>query len=84
MSKRTVERRLLAYGISSRSYSTLADDELDNQVKDIKFFHPKYGSENLAGYLASRNIKVPRQRLRQSLQRLNPISVSVANAELFS
>ena len=33
--------------------------------------------QRLAGYLASRDIKVPRQRLRQSLQRVDPLGVSV-------
>ncbi len=34
-SKLTVERRLGAYNLSTRSYSTLTFAELDNHVKDI-------------------------------------------------
>lgn len=55
----------------------MTDEELDGQVRDIKFFHPNCGSKNLAGFLASRNIKIPRERLRQSLQRVDPIGISV-------
>ena len=76
VSTRTIERRLAEYGISSRSFSTITDEELDGQVRDIKVFHPNCGSKNLLGFLASRNITVPRERLRQSLQRVDPIGVS--------
>ena len=55
----------------------MTDEELDGQVRDIKLFHPNCGSKNLAGFLTSRNIKVPRERLRQSLQRADPIGISV-------
>ena len=77
VSTRTIEPRLAEYGISSRSFSTITDEELDGQVRDIKVFHPNCGSKNLLGFLASRNITVPRERLRQSLQRVDPIGVSV-------
>ena len=77
VSTRTIERRLAEYGISARAFSTITEQELDNQVRDIKTFHPNCGSKNLAGYLAVRNIKVPRERLRQSLQRVDPVGVSV-------
>lgn len=50
---------------------------MDGQVRDIKVFHPNCGSKNLLGFLASRNITVPRERLRQSLQRVDTIGVSV-------
>lgn len=76
VSKRTIERRLAEYCISARSYTTIVDEELDNQVKDVKLFNPNIGSKNLAGYLASRNIKVPRQRIRESLQRVDPLGVA--------
>ena len=77
VSTRTIERRLAEYGISVRSFSTITDEELDSVVMDIKTFHPNCGSKTLAGYLASRNVKVPRERLRQSLQRVDPVGVSV-------
>ena len=47
VSKRTIERRLAEYDISARSYSTITDEELDNQVKDIKLFNPNVGSKIL-------------------------------------
>ena len=80
VSPRTIERRLAEYGISSRSFFTITDEELENndgQVRDIKVFHPNCGSKNLAGFLASRNIRVPRERLRQSLQGVDPLELFI-------
>ena len=77
VSTRTIERRLAEYGISARSFSTITDEELDSVVMEIKTFYPNCGSKSLAGYLASRNVKVPRERLRQSLQRVDPVGESV-------
>ena len=76
VSKRTIERRLAEYGISARSFCVITNEELDAQVKDIKLFSPNIGSKNLVGYLAARNIKVPRQRVRESLKRVDPLGVA--------
>lgn len=72
---RTIERCLAEY-MSARSFNTIEDKALDNKVMAIKSFHPNCGSKNLVGYLASRKIRVPRQRLRQSLQRVDPVGVA--------
>ena len=53
----------------ARSLSIIADEELDSEIRTIKTFHPNRGSKNLAGYIASRNVRITRQLLRQSLQR---------------
>ena len=60
VSTRTIERRLAECGISARSFSTITDEELDSVVMEIRTFHPNCGSKSLAGYLASRNVKVPK------------------------
>ena len=44
---------------------------------EIKTFHLNCGSKRLAGYLVSRNVKVPRERSRQSLQRVDPMMAMV-------
>ena len=76
VSTRTIERRLAEYNMSASILSIIADEELDNEVGSIKSFHPNCGSKNLAGYLASSNIRVPRQRPRQSLQRVDPVGIA--------
>ena len=60
VSTRTIEQRLAEYGISARSFSTITDEELDSVVMESRTFHPSCGSKSLAGYLASRNVKVPK------------------------
>ena len=67
--------------IFARSFSTITDEELDSVVMEIKTFHPNCGSKSLAGYLASRNVKVLRERLRQSLQRVDPVGVSIRSCK---
>ena len=76
VSTRTIERRLAEYNMSASILSIIADEKLDNEVGSIKSFHPNCGSKNLAGYLASSNIRVPRQRPRQSLQRVDPVGIA--------
>lgn len=76
VSKRTIERRLAEYGITARPFCDITNAELDAHVQEIKLFNPNVGSQNLAGYLAARNIKIPRQRVRESLQRVDPLRVA--------
>lgn len=76
VSKRTIERRLAEYGITARSFCDITNAELDAHVQEIKLFNPNVGSKNLAGYLAARNIRIPRQRVRESLQRVDPLGVA--------
>ena len=76
VSTRTVERHLAEYGITTRrSYSCITNAALDVAVHNIKTFNPNCGSKNLIGYLAARGIKVPRQRVRDSLRRIDRIGV---------
>eukprot|EP00112_Aurelia_sp_Birch-Aquarium-sp1_P020490 Seg5294.1 transcript_id=Seg5294.1/GoldUCD/mRNA.D3Y31 product="hypothetical protein" protein_id=Seg5294.1/GoldUCD/D3Y31 len=77
VSKRTVERRLALYGISAQSYSVITDADLDEVVNEIKHFNPNCGSKNLFGYLAAKGIRVRRQRIRDSLQRVDPVGVAL-------
>ena len=77
VSTRTVERRLALYGISAQSYSMITDADLDEVVSEIKRFNPNCGSKTLFGYLAARGIRVRRQRLRDSLQRVDPVGVAL-------
>ena len=77
VSKRTVERRLALYSISAQSYSMITDADLDEVVSEIKRFNPNCGSKKLFGYLAARGIRVRRQRLRDSLQRVDPVGVAL-------
>lgn len=74
--KRTIERCLTEYCISAISFCDITNAELDAHVQEIKLYNPNLGSKNLAGYLASCNIKVTRKRVRESLQRVDPLGVA--------
>ena len=71
-----IERCLAEYGITARSLCDITNAELDAHVQEIKLFNPNVGSKNLAGYLAARNLRIPRQRVRESLQRVDPLGVA--------
>ena len=76
VSKRTIERRMREFGITKReNFSSLADADLDRTVEEIKETYPNCGSKMLLGYLRSRKIYVQRSRVRESLNRIDPIGV---------
>ena len=53
--------------------SMLIDDaHLDLIVKEIVSFFPKCGEKTVNGRLKSCGIRVPRQRIRESLERVDP------------
>lgn len=68
ISVKTLQRRAKEYGITR--FSTITDNELDEVVRNCVEDFPRIGEVMLRGQLVSLDIHVPRQRLRQSLQRL--------------
>jgi len=56
---------------SIQPYSDISDDTLDSLIKQIKHDNPFYGEVMLAGALKSKNIIVLRNRLRESIQRID-------------
>ncbi|XP_041453550.1 uncharacterized protein LOC121406606 [Lytechinus variegatus] len=73
VSERTIKRRLQEYGISLRSlYSPIDDNELDEKVEFILQNMPMAGYKTVDGYLTSQHVRVQRQRIRDSLHRLDP------------
>eukprot|EP00794_Sanderia_malayensis_P018368 gene18368-20215_t len=76
VSTRTLERRIAQYGLSSaRSQTLISDTDLDKTVADIKLYNPNCGSKNLAGYLTAQGVRVTRERIRESLRRVDPVGV---------
>lgn len=74
-SRRTVERRMNAYCISSDRYSLMNDLELDTVVKEITVLFPPCGEKSIYGRLRSRGIHIQRERMRASLRRVDPSGV---------
>ena len=50
-SKRTIERRLSAYHLSTRNYSVITDVELDDLVKEMCAVFPRCGEKLVYGTL---------------------------------
>ena len=69
----TVQRRLQELGLEQiQRYSTLSDADLDRQVIDIHCRHPDSGCRMVEGVLRSEGVLVQRERVRQSLCRVDP------------
>lgn len=73
VSKRTVERRLSFYQLSTRSFSNISDVDLDDIVRTISNAFPRCGEKITDGRLRSQGILVPRERVRNALKRVDPI-----------
>ena len=72
-STRTVYRRMHALGLSRRGrYSGITDDELDEEIQDINSRHSEAGCQIVEGMLRSQGILIQRERIRNSLRRVDP------------
>ena len=72
-STRTVQRYLQELGRGRRQrYSMLSDVDLDQQVMDIHGRHPESGYRMIEGVLRSEGVLIQRERVRQSLRRVDP------------
>ena len=81
VSTRKVERRISFYGLTARGHSQIPEEVLDVRVVEIKQFNPNCGSKVLTGYLAAQGTKISRERIRQSLRRVDPIGVNAVTEE---
>ena len=74
-SKRTILRRAKKHGILLRKYSSLNDTELDSIVSEITSLFPRSGEKTISGNFKSRGILIQRERVRESLRRVDPSGV---------
>lgn len=74
-SERTVERRLQQLNINLRVYSRITDEDLDCTVAQITKMNPNCGEKSITGRLRSAGIVVQRERVRESLRRIDPVGV---------
>ena len=76
-SRRTIERRLVEFGITSHQFTHISDYDLDQVVGEINSLHPQSGERVIRGHLRSQGIHVQRERVRQSLHRIDPTGVEL-------
>lgn len=75
-STKTVYRRIQEFGFTSYLHSVVSDVSLDSIVSLFAQQHPMNGHRMLVGHLRSQGIRIPRQRARDSLARVDPTGVS--------
>ena len=63
------------YCIVLRDYTPLSDQELDTIVQEIASLFPNCGEKTVSGRLKSRGILIQRERVRESLRRVDPSGV---------
>ena len=76
VSERTIPRRRIEFGIEP-NFSKITDSDLDNHVREILQLTPYSGETYIRGGLKARRVLVQRQRVRESLKRVDPIGRSV-------
>lgn len=74
-SKRTVEKKLRAYALSSRDYTDISDVDLDEILSQWCCSFPCCGVKMMTSKLRSQGIHVQRERIRQSMKRIDPFGI---------
>ena len=77
VSERTIRRRREELGMhvgQTDAYSDIPDDDLDILASRVLHFFPNSGERMLLGALRSHGVKVQRERMRNSIRRVDPIS----------
>jgi len=72
-SNRTIERRMVKYGLLR--FTPISNENLDAVIKDITSLFPRCGEKMISGRLQAYGIRVTRQRVRDSLQRVDPLGL---------
>ena len=86
VSRWTLRRRVKELNIEDAcGYSDLSDDELDNIIRQFVQQHGTFvGYPIVSGHLKSINLRIQRRRIRESLARIDPGSVSLRWAVVVS
>ena len=77
VSRTTLWRKLHKLGIPLGKYSDIDNTELDQLVREVQLNNPNIGVSMLQGHLRGLGFKVQRQRIRESILRVNPLCAVV-------
>ena len=77
VSRSTLWRRLHKLGIPLQRYSDVDDCEVDKLVGQVQMNNPNVGVRMLQGHIRSLGMRVQRQRIRESVLRINPLRAVV-------
>ena len=89
VSRHTLYRRLQEFNLDTSKFTDISEPELDQMVKQVRTEHPNTGEVILQGLLIHKNIKVPREKLRSAIHRVDHINTmsrqsSVVNCRVYS
>ena len=84
VSRQTLWRRRQEYDMpmGPESFSLLSDAELDEAIGDILDVAPQSGEVYVQGSLVAKGIRVQRQRVRNSLRRIDPVNRSLRRSQV--
>ena len=72
VSTKTIQRQRNELNIpDDLAYSNISNEELDNLLKSIRLQQPSSGQQMLMGTLRSLGVKIHRERLRDSIHRID-------------
>ena len=77
VSERTIRRRRAEYDmplVNSGNFSSISDDQLDEEVRSILQVSPNSGERMVVGSIRARGLIVQRSRVRASILRIDPVS----------
>eukprot|EP00112_Aurelia_sp_Birch-Aquarium-sp1_P026258 Seg920.7 transcript_id=Seg920.7/GoldUCD/mRNA.D3Y31 product="hypothetical protein" protein_id=Seg920.7/GoldUCD/D3Y31 len=81
VSKKTLQRRRIEVGLimsnragPRRTYTDISDEELQRTIRDVLQILPNAGETYIIGACRQRNIHVQRQRLRDAINVVDPVS----------
>lgn len=76
VSKRTVERRMEEYNLPVRqTYSNLANDEMKQEVQDLRSSFPNVGYRTIQSLLLSKGLKIQEHKVRHAVRECDPCGV---------
>ena len=77
ISLRTLRRRMSEYEITQKMFqSTITELELDDKVREIVRYFPQTAYRRLLDELERQSIRVPRNKAREFLQRIDLVGVA--------
>ena len=75
VSKSTVLRRMMEYGLKVKDFSNISDDQLDSHVLALTNNYPFCGETILRELLKGRGIIIQRYRFRDSMHRVSEAGI---------
>lgn len=85
VSERTLRRWRYQFGLmTNRNFTNLANQRLDEHVRDILQSTPSVGLSLMRGALRARGLNIQRERVRESMNRVDPVSRTVHHTQFIT